>query len=90
MPRPTRLPKPFVKSSISISTDAIGAKKEWRETVADFVHVDDIVRGHGRGLVVNVEHFDEHVRLTYKNGSQETFYLDDKVTAFVKVSDGIR
>ncbi len=83
-----RLPKPHVKPRINISTDSTGAKREWREIVADFVHVDDLVRGHNRGLVVNVEHFDEHVRLSYKNGSQETFYLDDKVTAFVKVSDG--
>jgi hypothetical protein len=80
-------PKPFVKSRIEIS-DGTGAKKTWREVVADSVEPGDLVRGHNRGLVENVEHFDEHVRLTYKNGSQETFYLDDKVTAFVKVTDG--
>ena len=82
-----KLPAPFKKDSITIEID--GPKKEWRETAADFVLADDIVQGHNRGLVVNVEHFDEHVRLSFKNGSQETFYRNDKVTAFAKVNDGV-
>lgn len=81
-----RLPKPFERPGIALQLS--GPKKAWQQTVADFVHVGDIVQGHNRGLVEDVEHFDARVRLTFKNGSQETFYLDDKVTAFTEDSSG--
>jgi len=81
-----RLPKPFQRPGIAIQI--AGPEKAWISTAADFVEPGDIVQGHNRGLVENVEHFDEHVRLTFLNGSQETFYLDDKVTAFTEVRDG--
>ena len=81
-----KLPAPFKRPSVAIEIP--GVKKEWREIAADFVHVGDIARGRNRGLVENVEHFDEHVRLTFKNGTQETFYLDDKLTAFTEARNG--
>lgn len=81
-----KLPKPFQRPGIALQI--AGPKRSWRQTVADFVNVGDIVQGHNRGLVENVEHFDALVRLTFKNGVQETFNLDDRVTAFTEDFSG--
>lgn len=45
-------PKPFSRPSISISTGATGAKKEWRDVSPREVEVGDLILG--KGLVVGV------------------------------------
>ena len=85
MPRPTRLPKPHVKPSISISLDA---PKAWQLLDVVDVKAGDIVQGHNRGWVTDVGHTEKHVWLYFKNGERESFYPGEKVTVFTEVHSG--
>lgn len=74
-------PRPFSAPRIEISTEIVGAKKEWRDCDPREIEVGDIIQG--KGLVVGLgemRRFEDPVRFIFpfemKNGTTYRYHSE--------------